>query len=121
MIFVNYKQAYYSVIRERVWKILKNFGISTKLINMIQLCNTKNSNRVKVNNEISHYFIINNGLKKGDTMSPVFFNMTLESVIRKMSQTNTLHLDEGNILLEYAVFIEKSPEGIPITVEELNT
>lgn len=41
-------------------------------------------------------------MKKGDAMSPVFFNMTLENVIRKRSQTNTLHLDEGNILLEYA-------------------
>jgi len=55
-------------------------------------------------------------------MSPALFNMVLESVIRKIPRTETLNLDEGNVLLAYAddiVVIGNSPEGIQNTVEEL--
>ena len=89
---------------------------------MIKLCNTNTSSRVKVNNEISSSFIINSGLKQGDAMSPVIFNMALESVIRKIPRTEALNLDEGNVLLAYAddiVVIGNSREGIQSTVEEL--
>jgi hypothetical protein len=86
IVFIDYKQAYVSIDRERLWKILKNFGLPTKLINMIKLCNTNTSSEFKVNNEISSSFTINNGLKQGDAMSPVLFNtsMVLESIIRKI-------------------------------------
>ncbi|VVC27148.1 Endonuclease/exonuclease/phosphatase,Reverse transcriptase domain [Cinara cedri] len=122
MVFVDYKQAYDSIIREKLWKVLKDFGLPTKLINMIKLCNPNTSSRVKVNNEISSSFIINSGLKQGDAMSPVLFNMALESVIRKVPRTETLNLEEGNILLAYAddiVVIGNLREGIQNTVEEL--
>lgn len=64
--------------------------------------------------------MINNGLKQGDAMSPVFFNITLYSIIRKIPQT--LNLDEENILLTYAddiVVIGKLREDIQSNVEEL--
>ncbi|KAE9540045.1 hypothetical protein AGLY_005297 [Aphis glycines] len=118
----DYKQAYDSIDREILWKILKNFGLPNKLINMIKLCNTNISSRVKVNNEISSPFTINSGLKQGDAMSPALFNMALESVIRKIPRTETLNPDEGNILLAYAddiVVIGNSQESIQSTVEEL--
>jgi Fe-S cluster biosynthesis and repair protein YggX len=82
MVFVDYKQAYDSINRKN-WEILKYFGLTTKLINKIKLCNTNTSSRVKVNNEISSSFIINSELKQGDAMSLALFNMALESVIRK--------------------------------------
>ncbi|KAE9542653.1 hypothetical protein AGLY_002564 [Aphis glycines] len=122
MVFIDYKQAYDSIDREILWKILKNFGLPNKLINMIKLCNTNISSRVKVNNEISSPFTINSGLKQGDAMSPALFNMALESVIRKIPRTETLNPDEGNILLAYAddiVVIGNSQESIQSTVEEL--
>jgi len=75
-----------------------------------------------VNNEISSPFTINSGLKQGDAMSPVLFNMALESVIRKIPRTETLNLDEGNILLAYVddiVVIGNSQESTQSTVKEL--
>jgi len=55
-------------------------------------------------------------------MSPVLFNMALDSVIRKISRSETLNLDKGNGLLAYAddiVVIGKSREGVQSTVEKL--
>ncbi|KAF0770859.1 ribosome biogenesis protein TSR3 isoform X1 [Aphis craccivora] len=112
----------YEFTKDLHMKILKNFGLPTNLINMIKLCNTNASSRVKVNNVISSSFTTNSGLKQGDAMSPVLFNMALESVIRKIPRTEILNLDEGNILLAYAddiVVIGNSKESIQNTVEEL--
>lgn len=61
-------------------------------------------------------------MKREDAISPVLFKMALDSVIRKISRTKTLDLDEGNVLLAYAddiVVIGKSREDIQSTVEEL--
>jgi len=48
-------------------------------------------------------------------MSPVLFNMALQSIIRKILQTEMLNLIKGNIALTYAgdvVVIGKSWEDI---------
>lgn len=103
--------------REKLWKILIDFGSPTKLINMIKLCSARiPAAGVKVNNEISSSFITNSGLKQADAMSPVLFNVALESVMRKISRTDiSINRDEGNVLLAYAddiVVIGNSREGI---------
>lgn len=75
-----------------------------------------------MNNAVSSPFMINNGLKQGDVMSPVLFNIALESVIRKILQTEMLNLDKGNNLLAYAddmMVIGKSRKDIQNTVKEL--
>jgi len=66
--------------------------------------------------------MINSGLKQGDAMSPVLFNITLESVTRKIPWTQILSLDERNVLLAYSddiVVIGKLRDSIQITIEEL--
>jgi hypothetical protein len=37
MVFVNYKQAYDSVDKERLWKALRAFGIHMKIIKIVKL------------------------------------------------------------------------------------
>jgi len=39
MIFVDFKQAYYSINRDQLWTALINLGIPDKLIRMIKICN----------------------------------------------------------------------------------
>jgi len=38
--------------------------------------------RVRVGKNLSDLFLIKNGLKQGDVLSPLFFNFTLEYAIR---------------------------------------
>lgn len=84
IIFVDYKQAYDNIVREEVWKTLEYLRIPKKLI-LIQMYNADTYSRIKLK-KISYYttFKIENGLPQGDAMSPVVFNLTLESVIRKV-------------------------------------
>jgi sorting nexin-29 len=84
MAFVDYKQAYDSIDRERLWEALRAFGIPMKIIKMIKLCKSKTYSREKFGNELSMAFKIKSGLRQGDAMSPILFNMALESVVREM-------------------------------------
>lgn len=84
MIFVDYKQAYDSIIRKELWRTLAYLEIPKKLITLIQMCNADTYSRIKFKNVSSHTFKIENGLCQGDAMSPVLFNLAIESVIRKV-------------------------------------
>jgi len=101
MVFVDYKQAYDSVNREQLCEALKTFGIPLKIIKMVQLCNSETYSKVKLGNEMSMAFKIKSGLRQGDAMSPILFNMALESVVREMSNGDAWSPHRG-LLLAYA-------------------
>lgn len=72
-----------------------------KIIKMVKLCNSKTYSKVKFGSELSMAFEIKSGLRQGDAMSSVLFNMALESVVREMSNGEAWSLDRG-MLFAYA-------------------
>jgi len=84
MCFVDFKQAYDSIVRNKLWAALEEFGIPKKLIDLIKACNTNTMCKVKFGNGTSDSFKVSTGLKQGDALSPVPFNLALEKVIRSM-------------------------------------
>lgn len=59
-----------------------------KIIDMIQLCNNKTYSRVKLGNKVSMTFEIKNGLRQGNTMSPVLV-VALDNMVGEMSNEET--------------------------------
>ena len=53
-----------------------------------QTCLDGTQNKVRIRNYLSSSFPIENGLKQGDTLSPLLFNFDLEYVTRKVQETN---------------------------------
>jgi hypothetical protein len=80
-------EAYNSVTREVLYNILIEFGIPLKLVRLIKMCLNETYSGVRVDTHLSDRFPIKNGLKKGDTLSPLLFNFALEYAIRKVQQT----------------------------------
>jgi len=77
-LFIDFKKSYDSVRREVLYKILIEFGIPRKLVRLIKMSLTETYSRVRVGKNVSDKFRIRNGLKQGDTLSPMLFNFALE-------------------------------------------
>ena len=74
-LFIDFKKAYDSVRMEALYNILMEFGIPKKLISLIKMCLTETYSRVRVGKNLSEKFPIRNGLKQGDALSPLLFNL----------------------------------------------
>jgi hypothetical protein len=72
------KKACDSVRREVLYNVLIEFGIPRKLVGLIKMCLNETYGTVRIGKNLSDKFPIRNGLKKGDTLSPLPFNFALE-------------------------------------------
>jgi hypothetical protein len=96
--FVDFSQAYDSINRNKLWRNLEEFEIPTKLIQLIKECNSNTACEVKFRNQLSESFDVNSGLRQGDALSPLLFNLTLEKVVRTMPAYQDM-----KILGEYSI------------------
>jgi endonuclease/exonuclease/phosphatase family metal-dependent hydrolase/ribosomal protein S28E/S33 len=83
-IFVDFKQAYDSIDRTVLYTILLDLGIPAKLVRLIKLTMTGSISQVRVQNDLTASFETECGLKQGDGLAPILFNLALEYVIRRI-------------------------------------
>ncbi|KAL0271345.1 UNVERIFIED_CONTAM: hypothetical protein PYX00_008462 [Menopon gallinae] len=89
LILVDFKQAYDSVDRSRLWPTLVQLGIPIKYVRLIQMCYQDTQCKVRFQNEESTKFLVKNGLRQGDPLAPTLFNLALEAIMRQSDTTNT--------------------------------
>ncbi|CAF4211196.1 unnamed protein product, partial [Rotaria sordida] len=78
------KQAYDSVNRQLLWKIYQHYGLTDKVIKMLQLLYNNTRAQVRIGGEESMVFEIVTGVKQGGMESPILFNIVLDFIIRKV-------------------------------------
>ncbi|XP_016659811.1 uncharacterized protein LOC107883724 [Acyrthosiphon pisum] len=109
MIFVDYKQVYDSIIRKELWRTLAYLGIPKKLITLVQMCNADTYySRIKCKNVSSHTFKIENGLRQGDVMSPVLFNLALERKIQEEVKRSMIEIMKAEESIGLRINTEKT-------------
>ena len=74
-LFIDFKKAYDSVRREVLYNILWSLGSPKKLVRQIKTCLPETYSRVRVGKNLSDVFLIRNGLKQGDALSPLLFTL----------------------------------------------
>src|ERR1700744_6230282 len=84
-LFVDFKQAYDSIIRNVLFNIMEEFGIPSKLIRLTKATLTDTKCKILIQGQLSDTFNIDTGLRQGDGLSTILFNLALEKVVRAMS------------------------------------
>jgi sorting nexin-29 len=120
ILFVDFKQAYDSIDREILWT--RTFGIPRKLVRLVEICNQQTYCKVRFMGETSEAFECKTGLKQGNALSPILFNLALEKVIRDMHEKREMELVRMNNILAYAddlVILGSSINEIKTSAEKL--
>lgn len=63
---------------------MEKFCILSKLIRMVRACIVIIKSKIKIVNNYSEEFEATVGLKQGDALSPILFNIALEEVVSKV-------------------------------------
>jgi Reverse transcriptase (RNA-dependent DNA polymerase) len=84
MLFIDFKKAYDSIKRTAIWKALQHLGIEPKLIRMTQLTLAHSNSKIRASGALSKSFQIGVGLRQGDGLSTILFNLVLEYVMRRV-------------------------------------
>jgi hypothetical protein len=66
--------------------ILTGFVIPMKLFRLIKMCLNETCSKVRISKNLSDALSIQNGLKEGDALSPLFFNFDLKYTIQKVQE-----------------------------------
>ena len=80
--FIDYEQAFDSVDRRALTKVLSLYGIPEKYIKVICAMYENNTAAVKVGNEVSNWFCIKSGVMQGCVLSPFIWIILMDFVLR---------------------------------------
>ena len=80
-VFVDFKKAYDTVTRSLLFRDLNDLGISTKFLNTINTIYSQVECAIKLNGNMTEWFNVNSGLKQGCVLSPVLFNIFINSLV----------------------------------------
>ena len=100
--FIDFPTAFDSVCRNILYEKLKEYGISTKMLKMIMAIYKNNvTSSVKINNMHTDSFACTDGLRQGDSLSPVSFAMSINDlhVSKRLSEVDK---DKNMDILLYA-------------------
>lgn len=82
LVFVDFKKAFDSVDREKMFDILSLYGIPQKIINAIKLLYTDTKSSVQTPDGETDTFPIIAGILQGDTLAPFLFILVVDYIMR---------------------------------------
>lgn len=83
--FVDIQKAFDTVNRNKLWKIMDEFGIDHKLIRLARNIYTMNFCYVVSCGQLSDAFQNTNGLRQGGSLSPLLFILYMDGIVRECS------------------------------------
>ena len=81
-LFIDFKSAYDSIYREKLLCAMMGFGIPSKLIRLVTTTMTNVQCSVQIQSHLSEPISTTCGVKQGDALACLLFNIALEKVIQ---------------------------------------
>ena len=104
MVFIDLKKAFYSLDRERALRILELYGVGFNLRRIISTVWQGDTMVPRQSGYFGRPFQAERGVRVGDTMSPMVFNVVIDAVIRHwehtcqpipMEEASLFYIDDG--------------------------
>nr|XP_014351054.1 PREDICTED: oxysterol-binding protein-related protein 10 [Latimeria chalumnae] len=127
--FIDFAQAYVSVWREGVRKLLPHYGIPSKIARMLKALYKKILACVRIEGVTSEWFDVVTGVRQGCIISPLLFNIVLDYVLRRAfdnpdQEMPRIHIGDSKISdledTDDAALIAQSVAEIEVLAEHLN-
>ncbi|KAH1024898.1 hypothetical protein HUJ05_009734 [Dendroctonus ponderosae] len=83
MCFIDLSQAFDKVRLTDVIKLLEERKIHQNIVSIIRELNTGNHTLVKAENRTTRRIPVNTGIRQGDSLSPILFNIIMDEIITK--------------------------------------
>ena len=88
--FIDYKKAFDSVKHRQLWKTLKEFGIGSSLVEILETLYKVQRATVRVDSEYTDWFEIKKGVRQGCLVSPMSFNCYSERILRESADLSEI-------------------------------
>ena len=117
--FIDFRKAFDTVWHQGVFQKLLEINISGNFLNTLKDMYRKTKCAVKIGSRTTQYFSCEKGVRQGDPLSPLLFNIFINGIFQKLREENCdpATLDGTNLInaLAYAddiVLISTTPEGL---------
>jgi hypothetical protein len=122
-LYIDYKQVHDTINRTDLVEIMKEFGIPMKLVRLVKMTLTNTKSKVKIQGKLTPSFEATIGLRQGDSLSTLLFNLCMEKIIRntRINPGGTI-FNRTRQCLAYAddvVILGRSEGYIKETLEEM--
>ena len=97
-LYIDFKQGFDSVNRGRMLNVLTILGIPKKLVQLIGVTMAGSRATVRVDNQYTPTFHITHGVRQGDALSAILFDLVLEAIFQKMNVTGHIGIKSSQIL-----------------------
>ena len=86
MIFVDFTKAYDTIVRERMWMVMREMGAPEHFIAKVAALHEATHVKVRIGSLLGEEFRTKLGLRQGCVLAPVLFNLYLDSIMRRVQQ-----------------------------------
>ena len=114
ILFIDFKQTLDSVDRQKNIQILHEMRIRNKLVRLIKMAIQNTEASMKIENLTSKPFSISSEVRQGDPISATIFNLTFDSVIKKLNLRGDISLKLKQIVAyaDDVAFLTRSPKAL---------
>ena len=127
MFDIDLRRAFDTVWRDGLFYVLLKHNFPIKLFNVIFSMYQNTNCRIKFQNGITHAFPSTCGVKQGDVLSPILFNLYINGLIQDLNQKITDPVVVEDVTLSallYAddiILLSETEEGLQNSINVLQT
>jgi len=120
-VFIDFNQAFDSINRSTVTKVLKGMQIPGKIIRLVTLLTQHTKAKIKLNSEYTEQLEVKTGIRQGDSLSTILFCTVMESFMKKLEMRGniSMRLKQVCVYADDIVMVTRTEQALINTFQKL--